>query len=115
MATLILCKVLLADVLCRLLTIFSWHRTCNRGQQTKKDPARVLSKEHCDAALEIFNNYNHSEKNLAIIEPVMLEVLQSAILGMCEVEHYFSYSGQKLDFPKELYVRDYIYIGNCSN
>jgi hypothetical protein len=76
----------------------------------KKDPAKSLDKKQCIAALEIFNNYQHAERNLQIIWPVLPEVLQSVILGMSEVEQYFSYRGQKLELPKDIAEQRYIYL-----
>jgi hypothetical protein len=36
------------------------------------------------------------------------------MLGMSEVEHYFSYTGQKLELPKEVSEQRYIYLRRCS-
>jgi hypothetical protein len=79
----------------------------------RKDPASYLTKDECDAALEIFNNPKHSEKNLEIIWPKLPEILQTAILGMSEVEHYFSHTGQKLELPKDLTEQRFIYLRHC--
>ena len=99
---------------CLIFAILTLSSTCNRNQHTKKDPAKSLNKEQCIAALEIFNNYQHAERNLQIIWPVLPEVLQSIILGMSEVEQYFSYRGQKLELPKDLAEQRYIYLRRCS-
>ncbi|PVH79076.1 hypothetical protein DL98DRAFT_655650 [Cadophora sp. DSE1049] len=87
--------------------------TCRRNQHTKKDPASYLSKEQCEVAFEIFNHDQHFPPNLEIIWPVFPEILQAAILGLSEVEHYFSYTGQKLDLPRELVEQKYIYLRQC--
>lgn len=79
-----------------------------------KKPAKALTEEQCSAALELFNNYQHKEQNLQIIWPVLPEVLQCLILGMSEVEQYFSYRGQKLELPKEVAEQRYIYLRTCS-
>ncbi len=76
--------------------------TCRRDQHERKDPASHLEKVHCEAAFEVFNHDQHLESNLEIIWPVLPEILQSAILGLSEVEHYFSHRGQKLEIPREL-------------
>jgi hypothetical protein len=88
---------------------------CLRGQHLKKHPARVLTKEQCTAALKIFNNIRHSIENLETIWPVFPQILQTLILGMFEVEHYFSNIGQNLEFPKELEAKQYIYLRHCVN
>lgn len=44
----------------------------------------------------------------------MLEVLQTVILGMSEVEHYFSRLGQKLHFPEALQGKRRIYLRTCA-
>lgn len=88
--------------------------TCGRNQHTRKDPAKALDKTQCVAALEIFNNYQHADRNLHTIWPVLPEVLQSVILGISEVEHYFSYKGQKLELPKDFVAHQYIYLRQCS-
>jgi len=49
-----------------------------------------------------------------VIAPVLLEVFQTAILGMSEVEHYFSKLGQKLDFPELLKDKRHIYLRTCA-
>lgn len=105
---LILCRARLIAYTSRLI------RTCGRGQHLKKDAAKRLSAKQCDAALEIFNNHKHSEENLEVIHPVLLDVLQTVILGMSEVEHYFSKLGQKLDFPELLKDKRYIYLRACT-
>ena len=87
--------------------------TCRRGQKDKKDPAKDLTKEQCLATFEIFSNFRHSTENLEMIWPVLPEVLQSLILGMAEVEHYFSYTGQKLDLPKVLTEKRHFYLRKC--
>jgi hypothetical protein len=51
---------------------------------------------------------------LEVIYPVLLDVLQTVILGMSEVEHYFSKLGQKLDFPELLKDKQYIYLRACT-
>jgi len=76
----------------------------------RKDPSRELTKDQCLAALQIFNNYSHSEENLERIQDVLIEVLQTAILGLSEVEHYFSHQGRKLELPRELRGKKYIYV-----
>jgi hypothetical protein len=75
---------------------------CGRDQHTKKMPAKAFSKEQCIAAFEIFNTIQHSQSNLQIIWPVLTEILQSLILRMLEVEHYFSYIGKKLELPVDV-------------
>jgi hypothetical protein len=50
-----------------------------------------------------------------MIWPVLPEVLQSLILGMAEVEHYFSHTGQKLDLPRVLIEKRHIYLRKCSS
>jgi len=87
--------------------------TCRRNQHTKKDPASYLNKEQCEAAFEIFNHDLHFPPNLEIVWPVFPEILQTAILGLSEVEHYFSYTGQKLDLPRELANQKYVYLREC--
>jgi hypothetical protein len=96
---------------CVILTLPS---TCRRNQHKRKDPAKALNKEQCTAALDIFNNYQHAERNLQVIWPVLPEVLQSVILGMSEVEQYFSHRGQKLELAKDVTEQRYIYLRRCS-
>ncbi|KAH7400358.1 hypothetical protein BKA64DRAFT_480547 [Cadophora sp. MPI-SDFR-AT-0126] len=88
---------------------------CRRNQHSKKDPASYLTKEQCEAAFEIFNHDQHFPPNLDIIRPVFPEILQTAILGLSEVEHYFSYTGQKLDLPRELADQKYVYLRQCDD
>ena len=99
---------------CLIFALLTFSSTCHRDQHSKKDPAKSLDKKQCVAALEIFNNYQHAERNLQIIWPVLPEVLQSVILGLSEVEQYFSYRGQKLELPKDIAEQRYIYLRQCS-
>jgi hypothetical protein len=87
--------------------------TCGRDQHLRKDPARKLSREQCEAALEIFNNYKLSNENFELIRPVLLEVMQTAILGLSEDEHYFSHIGQRLDFPEVLKNKRGVFLRSC--
>jgi len=87
---------------------------CGRNQHEKKEPAKSLNKPQCIAALEIFNSHQHSNRNLQIIWPVLPEILQSLILGMSEVEHYFSYTGKKLELPVDFAEKRYIYLRRCT-
>jgi hypothetical protein len=59
--------------------------------------------------------YSHSDKNREIIWPVFREVIQTLVLGVSEVEHYFSYTGQKLELPPDLDDKRYVYLRNCVN
>ncbi|KIN08817.1 hypothetical protein OIDMADRAFT_23570 [Oidiodendron maius Zn] len=97
-------KLIMGECLCYSTCIGNSNHsvTCGRNQHKRKDPAKSLNKDQCNAALEIFSNYQLATQNLEIIWPVLPEVLQSVILGMLEVEHYFSYTSQKLELPKEI-------------
>jgi hypothetical protein len=85
--------------------------SCRRGKHTRKDPAKTLEETPCVAALEIFNNYTHSQANLDMLRgPVLIAVLQTAILGMCEVEHYFERLVRKLDLLGEIETKEFVYL-----
>jgi hypothetical protein len=64
----------------------------------------------CLTALRIFNSYHPDKDDLAIIYPVLLEILQTLILGMAEVEHYFAHQAQKLELPRVLMDKKYVYV-----
>ncbi|KAG4434296.1 hypothetical protein IFR05_010209 [Cadophora sp. M221] len=87
--------------------------SCRRGQHGRKDPASYLTKEQCEAAFEIFNHDVHFVPNLEIIWPVLPEILQTLILGVSEVQHYFQRIGKKLEIPQALAEQKYIYLRQC--
>ena len=63
--------------------------------------------------MEIFSNYQPLDANLAIVEPVLIPILQTTVLGVSEVEHYFSQIGRRLEFPPVLERKKYIYLRDC--
>ena len=63
--------------------------------------------------MEIFSSYQPLDANLATVMPVIVPILQTIILGISEVEHYFSQIGRKIEFPPVLERKKYIYLRDC--